>query len=79
MLEALCFDTGVKQPWTILRRSIKGLDYGYINGDSVQGETSQMAQIKGELDGHVNGKGKQKAKLADSIVRELGFVVLNEM
>jgi hypothetical protein len=55
------------------------LDYGYINGDSVQDETSQMAQIKGELDGHVNGKGKQKAKLADSIVRELGFVVLNEM
>ncbi|WVW79617.1 hypothetical protein I302_101586 [Kwoniella bestiolae CBS 10118] len=70
VLEALCFDMGVEQPYTKLLRSIKGLD-------EVIGKVTLSSSSSG-ANGMVNGTGKGKEKLTESVITEFSWTLLSE-
>lgn len=81
VLEALCFDMGVEQPWVILRRSIRGMDDMWA--EEKPGESSKQALERIEAEeGEVvdlKGKGKQRiGKVSEATVAELGWAILSE-
>ncbi|WWD21321.1 hypothetical protein CI109_105805 [Kwoniella shandongensis] len=75
VLEALCFDMGVEQPWVILRRSLKGLDELVIERPG-EGSGSNGASANGNGYDQMNGKGK--GKVSEAIADELGWAILSE-
>lgn len=77
MLETLCFDMVVEQPWVILQRSIRGLDE-LLQPKEGNAESSRSAKERVEANGTVHGNGKGKIRLSERIVLELGWVFVNE-
>ncbi|KAK8844024.1 hypothetical protein IAR55_006817 [Kwoniella newhampshirensis] len=80
VLEALCFDMGVEQPWVILRRSLRGFDEMTMGG---AGESSSSCGSSGHggvanSNGHSQLNGKGKGKVTEEIVNELGWAILSE-
>ncbi len=79
MLDALCFDLCVEQPWVILRRSIRGLDELVMSRDE-EAESSnaaeERARIYGNFNGHSTSKGK--GKLSDRVILDLAWTFMNE-
>lgn len=70
VLETLCFDMGIEQPWVVLRRSIRGIDDLQIATDQRDPGT----------DGGTEGAEKrQDLRVTEAIVAELGWSILNEM
>ncbi|KAL1407540.1 hypothetical protein Q8F55_006973 [Vanrija albida] len=63
VLEALCFDMVVEQPWPVLRRSIRGLDKFWIG------------QSESSTDGAPAGL---RSEATEAAVDEIGWVMLNE-
>ena len=78
-LEALCFDMGVEQPWTILKRSVTGLN-GWTGNTLIRdaAESSGDAALREEMYGSMEGKGKGKSRLTEAVVREFGWTLLNQ-
>jgi hypothetical protein len=64
VLETLCFDMGVEQPWVVLQRSLRGLDDLPLN----QAESSKQAEDRAQA----------IEKLSEAVVAELGWAMLNE-
>jgi len=79
VLDALCFDLCVEQPWVILRRSIRGLDELVMSRDE-EAESSnaaeERARIYGNFNGHSTSKGK--GKLSDRVILDLAWTFMNE-
>lgn len=67
VLEALCFDMVVEQPWPVLRRSIRGLDAFWADkpasGDAMDVDSGEPAP---------------ESEASEAVVTELGWVLLNE-
>lgn len=93
ILETLCFDMGIEQPWPVLRRCTRGLDqlrpdlYAQSKGEDVgmeveggsNGESSRQAELRAVIS---NGEsadphGKGKSRGSEAIVAELGWSLLN--
>ena len=64
VLETLCFDMGIEQPWVVLQRSLRGLDDLPLN----QAESSKQAEQRAQ----------SIEKLSEAVVAELGWAILNE-
>ncbi|KAL7421109.1 hypothetical protein Q5752_003993 [Cryptotrichosporon argae] len=71
-LEALCFDMSIEQPWTALRRAVRGMDRWWLDpleaggSGSVSGGGTDAAGVKG------------KARATERNVLEGGWALLNE-
>jgi len=64
VLETLCFDMGIEQPWVVLQRSLRGSDDLPLN----QAESSKQAEQRAQT----------IEKLSEAVVAELGWAILNE-
>jgi hypothetical protein len=64
VLETLCFDMGIEQPWVVLQRSLRGLDDLPLN----QAESSKQAEQRAQ----------SIEQLSEAVVAELGWAILNE-
>jgi hypothetical protein len=64
VLETLCFDMGIEQPWVVLQRSLRGIDDLPLN----QAESSRQAEERAQT----------IEKLSEAVVAELGWAILNE-
>lgn len=79
VLETLCFDMGVEQPWVILRRGVRGMDGMWLEK---AGESSKQAEERAVSAEKVmsdrKGKARQVGKVDEGIVAELGWAILSE-
>ena len=79
MLETLCFDMSVEQPWVVLRRHIRGFDALLLTEDG-GAESSRTAEERAKVieqtNGHPNGKGK--SKLSEQRIAEISWSLLND-
>lgn len=66
MLETLCFDMGIEQPWVVLRRSIRGLDALPI--DDITAGSRDQGEARAQRGPTIN----------EAVVSELGWAFLNE-
>lgn len=64
VLETLCFDMGIEQPWVILRRSLRGLD--------------DMIPNKAESSRQAEERAQAIEELSEGVIAELGWAILNE-
>lgn len=64
VLETLCFDMGSEQPWTVLQRSLRGLD--------------DLAPNSAESSRQAEERAQAIEKLSEAVVAELGWAILNE-
>jgi hypothetical protein len=63
VLETLCFDMGIEQPWVVLRRSIRGRDALLLNRISPNGSVDS---------------GNER-RVTEDVVAEMGWTILNEV
>ncbi|WWC90971.1 uncharacterized protein L201_005909 [Kwoniella dendrophila CBS 6074] len=79
VLETLCFDMGVEQPFTFLLKAVKGLDNDLLGKSNIPVINGNRNSNGYSVNG-VNGKGKEKEneKLSESIITELGWTLLFE-
>jgi hypothetical protein len=78
----------VEQPWSMLRKAVKGLqrvDEAHFNriGDTLAESSAQAVARKGtngHLDEHtpVNGKGKGRSTDLEESLCEIGWILINE-
>ncbi|TXT09097.1 hypothetical protein VHUM_02571 [Vanrija humicola] len=68
VLEALCFDMVVEQPWPVLRRSIRGLDTFWVEEAPVSADAMDVEQ----------SEPAARSEVTEAVVNELGWVLLNE-
>lgn len=66
VLEALCFDMAVEQPWVIFTRRIQGLDDLWLDEVSAESRPSE------------NGSSKKARHLVQSNLNEVGWALINE-
>ena len=79
MLEALCFDMGVEQPWVVLRRAVRGFD-DLVRSREMVAESSRTAEEREKVNGRQNGhpNGGSKVKLSERVILDLSWTLMNE-
>lgn len=84
VLETLCFDMGVNQPWIILQRGVRGLDTflagldDKTNGE-FEAESSEQAAARHSKIDRTNGHDKldEEVTLSEQLIIDLGWSILN--
>lgn len=79
VLDALCFDMSVEQPWVVLRRALSGFD-DLIRSGKNAAESSRNAEEREKLNGQLNGhlNGRSKGKLSERVILDLSWTLMNE-
>lgn len=82
VLEALCFDVTVEQPYVLLRRSIRGVDEilreeeGLAESSLAAASRAKGAEANGGPNSNANRKGK--TKLSERSILDASWTLMNQ-